>query len=250
MTPFSLLLFLSAESSWTDPPLWGFPEGQPHRERLLWSRISEHAVELGRYTSKQVFCYPFTTDTQEYPESDVQIDYSRRPIADQERQLCLKSHSLITRLSPDSSVSSVRQFGFVQRCERRAIIVFTGPEQCVILEYFELLWHKCLHTHVRLSIVLFSEKQWSSRPPTSFYEATEERQKIWFLSPWKRTEQVSNINKPYWMCSLYLFIFFTQIKHCLAEAPNNLYTTNEVNDNPGKMSSSFNLGSSVCPVWF
>lgn len=128
----------------------------------------------------------------------------------------------MTRLSPDSSVSSVRQFSFVQRCERRAIIVFTGPEQCVILEYFELLWHECLHTHVRLSIVLFSEKQWSSRPPTSFYEATEERQKTWFLSPWKRTEQVSSNNKPFWMYSLY-FVFFTQIKHYVWQKPQIIY---------------------------
>lgn len=42
-------LFLSppAKGSGTDPPLRRLPEGQPHRERLLWSRVPEHADELG-----------------------------------------------------------------------------------------------------------------------------------------------------------------------------------------------------------
>lgn len=49
-SPFSL--FLSAKSSCADPPHWGFPEGQPHRERLLWAGVSEHADELGTYTGQ------------------------------------------------------------------------------------------------------------------------------------------------------------------------------------------------------
>lgn len=49
LLPEFSFLFLSppAEGSGTDPPLRGLPEGQPHRERLLWPGVPEHADELG-----------------------------------------------------------------------------------------------------------------------------------------------------------------------------------------------------------
>lgn len=69
--PFSLLFFISAKSFWTDPPLWGFPERQPHREWLLWPGVSEHADELGTYTNNCFSCFLFETDAHEYPGTGV-----------------------------------------------------------------------------------------------------------------------------------------------------------------------------------
>lgn len=155
MIPFSL--FLSAKSSWTGPPLWGFPEGQPHRERLLWPRVSEHADELGTYISKCVFCFPFKMDTQEYPGSDVQIDYLCQLIADQERQLHFKSHSL--RLQGELlNHLSANQFSFfffclLQHCTQWCIIVFTGL--CNLGIFWICLAKVPKHTHTRQTFHCF-----------------------------------------------------------------------------------------------
>ncbi len=85
MISFSLF-FLSAKSFWTGPPLWGFPERQPHREWLLWPRVSEHADELGMYTSDCVFLFPVWNKRIEYPGTDMQIDYTCQLSTDQQRQ--------------------------------------------------------------------------------------------------------------------------------------------------------------------
>lgn len=141
--PFSVFFFpLSAKSFWTSSPLWCFPERQPHREWLLWPRVSEHADELGTYTSNCVFfvfClkrgHAGLSRNRHANGSDTSAKRFKVSKVTAWWQHAASEATRWTRVSHFSGNQSLI-FSSLQLRAQWCSIVFTGLEQCIIQEYF------------------------------------------------------------------------------------------------------------------